>query len=73
MDDGMVDIFGREAVCTWAIITAYKYRYRCGEKDPVEQEKAKTKWYEKWALHNAADWMTSAKEGIVRYFKAVHG
>lgn len=70
--DEMVDIFGWEDVCTWAIITAYKYRYRCGEKDAVEQEKAKIKWYETWALQNVSSWMHKAKDSILKYFRAVN-
>ena len=47
--DEMQDIFGTEFTIIWAIMTAYKYRYRIGEKDDVEQERGKICWYEDWA------------------------
>lgn len=35
----------------WAIMTAYKYRYRAGNKDgnSAEQDNAKAEWYLKYA------------------------
>lgn len=44
-------VFGDEAVMQWAIMTAYKYRYRAGNKDgnSAEQDHAKAEWYLKYA------------------------
>lgn len=44
-------VFGNEAVMQWAIMTAYKYRYRAGNKDgnSAEQDNAKAEWYLKYA------------------------
>lgn len=69
--DEMIDVFGYEDVVKWAIMTAYKYQYRCGKKDAVAQEKGKIKWYEKWSLDNVTCWMNGAKDTIVKYFKAI--
>lgn len=40
-------VFGDEAVRQWCIITAYKYRYRSGNKsgNSAEQDDAKAEWY----------------------------
>lgn len=44
-------VFGDEAVMQWAIMTAYKYRYRAGNKadNSAEQDHAKAEWYLKYA------------------------
>lgn len=49
--DEMVLFFGEGFVCSWCILTAYKYLYRAGNKDsnPKEQDIAKAKWYLDWA------------------------
>lgn len=41
----MIDIFGIDAVYTFCILNAFKYRMRIGHKDNVEQDLAKEKWY----------------------------
>lgn len=40
-------MFGDEKVYWWCVMTAYKYRYRMGNKDgnPAEQDEAKSEWY----------------------------
>ena len=43
--DMMVDIFGRDAVRQWCVITAFKYRMRMGLKDDIEQDFNKEQWY----------------------------
>ncbi len=43
--DMMVDIFGRDAVRQWCVITAFKYRMRMGLKDDIEQDFDKEQWY----------------------------
>lgn len=50
----MVDIFGKEAVGSWCLITAYKYAYRAGEKDgnSADQDRAKINWYLSWYMIN---------------------
>ena len=41
----MVDIWGPQAVALWCEMTAYKYSYRVGHKDPEDLERRKIKWY----------------------------
>lgn len=43
--DGMIDIYGLKDVAKWCEITAYKYRYRAGHKDSLEQDTQKAIWY----------------------------
>ena len=43
--DEMIDIYGLKDVAKWCEITAYKYRYRAGHKDSLEQDVQKTIWY----------------------------
>ena len=43
--DMMVDIFGRDAVRQWCVMTAFKYRMRMGLKDDIEQDFNKEQWY----------------------------
>lgn len=40
-------MFGDEKVYWWCVMTAYKYRYRTGNKDgnPAEQDDKKAEWY----------------------------
>lgn len=40
-------MFGDEKVYWWCVMTAYKYRYRMGNKDgnPAEQDEKKAEWY----------------------------
>ena len=40
-------MFGDEAVKSWCILTAYKYRYRAGNKqdNSAAQDNAKAEWY----------------------------
>ncbi len=44
-------MFGDDAVYKWAIMTAYKYRYRAGNKadNSAEQDHAKAEWYLSYA------------------------
>lgn len=43
--DAMIAAFGIEEVIIWCKITAFKYMWRFGKKDAVEQETGKIKWY----------------------------
>ena len=43
--DMMVDIFGKDAVRLWCVMTAFKYRMRMGLKDDIEQDFNKEQWY----------------------------
>ncbi|WP_448754366.1 DUF3310 domain-containing protein [Agathobacter sp.] len=43
--DEMIDIYGLKDVAKWCEITAYKYRYRAGHKDSLEQDVQKAIWY----------------------------
>lgn len=43
--DEMIDIYGLKDVAKWCEITAYKYRYRAGHKDSLEQDTQKAIWY----------------------------
>lgn len=43
--DEMIDIYGLKDVAKWCEITAYKYRYRAGHKDSLEQDIQKATWY----------------------------
>ena len=43
--DEMIDKYGIKAVESWCEITAYKYRYRAGHKDSLEQDMQKAMWY----------------------------
>lgn len=43
--DMMVDIFGKDAVRQWCVMTAFKYRMRMGLKDDIEQDFNKEQWY----------------------------
>lgn len=47
----MCFVFGTNYTANWAIITAYKYLYRAGNKEgnSYEQDMAKAKWYLDWA------------------------
>lgn len=63
----MEEIFGTELTAIWALITAYKYRYRCGAKDAVEQEKAKIKWYEDYFKTHVNISMNAALEVGANY------
>ena len=44
-------MFGDDAVYKWAVMTAYKYRYRAGNKadNSAEQDHAKAEWYLSYA------------------------
>lgn len=44
-------MFGDEAVRQWCILTAYKYRYRAGNKEgnSAEQDSNKAEWYLNYA------------------------
>lgn len=44
-------MFGDEAVRQWCILTAYKYRYRAGNKEgnSAEQDNNKAEWYLNYA------------------------
>lgn len=44
-------VFGDDAVYKWAVMTAYKYRYRAGNKadNSAEQDHAKAEWYLSYA------------------------
>lgn len=44
-------VFGDAAVKQWCIMTAYKYRYRTGNKEnnSAEQDNAKAEWYLNYA------------------------
>lgn len=44
-------MFGDEAVYQWCVMTAYKYRYRTGNKDgnSAEQDNSKAEWYLNYA------------------------
>lgn len=43
--DEMIDIYGLKDVAKWCEITAYKYKYRAGHKDSLEQDIQKAIWY----------------------------
>lgn len=43
--DEMIDIYGLKDVAKWCEITAYKYKYRAGHKDSLEQDAQKAVWY----------------------------
>lgn len=43
--DEMVVVFGIEAVIDFCKCNAWKYRYRAGHKDDIEQDLAKSDWY----------------------------
>ena len=43
--DEMIDIYGLKDVAKWCEITAYKYKYRAGHKDGLEQDVQKATWY----------------------------
>ena len=43
--DMMVDIFGKDAVRQWCVMTAFKYRMRMGLKDDIKQDFDKEQWY----------------------------
>lgn len=43
--DMMVRIFGVEAMQSWCVITAFKYRMRLGHKDDALQDMEKEQWY----------------------------
>lgn len=43
--DEMIDIYGLKDVAKWCEITAYKYKYRAGHKDSLEQDTQKAIWY----------------------------
>lgn len=68
--DEMVDIFGQTLTTIWAIMTAYKYQYRIGAKDAVEQELGKIKWYEDYAIDHMTGPIT--KGAVAIYYRAVH-
>ena len=41
----MVIVFGIDAVIDFCKCNAWKYRYRAGSKDAIEQDLAKSDWY----------------------------
>lgn len=43
--DEMIDIYGLKDVAKWCEITAYKYNYRAGHKDPAAEGMSKAAWY----------------------------
>lgn len=47
----MEDIWGIEAVITFCVLNAYKYRYRAGAKsqETLTQDLKKADWYEEYA------------------------
>jgi len=47
--DAMVEAFGREAVESWARLTAFKYLWRHQYKGNVEQDIDKATWYLRWS------------------------
>lgn len=66
----MFEKFGATAVYWFSVLSAYKYRYRAGDKpdNAVEQEVAKAEWYDHMAeemrrLHAPDGWV-SKKEGM---------
>ena len=51
----MVEKYGFYATAYFALLSAYKYLYRAGDKDgnPVEQDEQKAEWYLNWVTENA--------------------
>ncbi len=43
--DMMLAIWGKEKVIDYCYLNAFKYRMRAGNKDSVDQDLAKEKWY----------------------------
>lgn len=43
--DEMVIVFGLDAVIDFCKCNAWKYRYRAGNKDDIQQDLAKSDWY----------------------------
>lgn len=45
--DEMIVVFGPKRTAEWCCQTAWKYRYRAGEKDnePASKDQKKTDWY----------------------------
>lgn len=43
--DMMIALFGEEETAIFCKLNAFKYRLRAGNKDPLEQDIAKEKWY----------------------------
>lgn len=68
--DEMVDIFGEENTVIWAIMTAYKYGYRIGNKDEISQEQGKIDWYEAWAENHNSDEYERAQLVLEGYIKS---
>ena len=60
--DEMVIVFGIDAVIDFCKCNAWKYRYRAGNKDDIEQDLAKSDWY----INKAEE--LQKKKGKVQYF-----
>lgn len=81
--DEMLEQFGPVAVYWFSVLSAYKYRYRAGDKpdNAVEQDTAKAEWFD----HNAEEmhglgapdgWIRCSErmpEDLVRVLFAFHG
>lgn len=61
--DEMIDKFGPMAVAIFDCLSAYKYKYRAGDKDgnPEEQDMAKITNY----MHHSADLIATAKHSMI--------
>lgn len=64
----MEELFGIDACVIFAIANAYKYNYRCGEKDIVEQELGKLTWYEEYAARRVSECGSYAHEVYQAYW-----
>lgn len=75
--DEMIDIYGLKDVAKWCEITAYKYKYRAGHKDSLEQDVQKAIWYTIKAheLKSKRRWETFGKfvdKFIPMFFKGLY-
>ena len=43
--DEMLLVFGKKSVIEFCKCNAWKYRYRAGNKDDIQQDLAKSDWY----------------------------
>ena len=68
--DMMEAIWGAEAVKTYCLMTAFKYRMRLGHKDDITQELEKERWYLDRAKR--IDKMEPKKSAPVKLFYCSH-
>jgi hypothetical protein len=47
--DMMLAIYGKQAVISFCLLNAFKYRMRAGHKDDITQDIQKALWYEQKA------------------------